>query len=352
MAEIFYTVSPHLHRMARVEGREVVELDFEIPEKPLSQWGAVYLARVVEIQKPLQAAFVDIGQGQLGFLPLREGKLSPVTQGEAVLVQINRTENPLEAKGVRLTRLITLSLGPLLYTPFSAGLSFSKKIKDRQAYKNYFPLRPEEGLIIRYGASPKDSLLDLLFQLREEWDSIQQQLSEKPPFCVRPPFSLLSRILRSLSPSCRLVVDDRRINLLTKGRSVFSKEKAFDEQCEEAWDSLSSPEIPLPQGGNLFIEETRGLVVIDVNSQGVLKNMLPFNRMAVQEALRQIRLRELGGKIVMDLVGTPQALAPLLQGLALPSDLEIFGLSPLHLLEMIRRRRRLSLPQRLKLQVN
>lgn len=352
MAEVFFTVSPHLHRMARREGREIIEMDFEIPGKPLSLWGAIYLGRVVEIQKPLQAAFVDVGGSHPGLLPLREGKLPPVTQGEAVLVQVNRTENPLEGKGMRLTRMITLSRGPLLYTPLRAGLSLSKKIKDREAFKNLFSLQPEEGLVVRHGASPDGALVDIFLQLRNEWTLIQTQLPQKPPFCVSPPLGLLNRVLRSLAPSDRFMVDDRQVGLLTQGRGIFSQEKAFDEDCEEAWDSLSSTEIPIPQGGNLSIEETKALVVIDVNSQGALKQVLPFNRAAIKEALRQIRLRELGGKIVMDLIGAPQELGPLLQGLTIPSDVEIFGLSPLNLLEMIRRRRRLSLPQRLKLQLN
>lgn len=352
MAKIFYTVAPHLHRMARVEGGLVQELDFEIPEKPSSLLGGVYLGKVVEIQKPLQAAFVDVGQAKLGLLPLREGKLPPVLHGETVLVQVTRTENPQEAKGVRLTRLLTLSLGPLLYTPFTPGLSLSKKIKDRQMFKNLLTLRPEEGLIVRFGAAPEDPLLGLLAQLREEWESIQQKLSEKSPFCVSPPPTLLIRVLRSLRPSDKLVIDDRGLCLQTKGLGTFSKEKAFDDTCEEAWDSLSSIEVPIPHGGNLAIEETRGLVVIDVNSQGALKHVLAFNRAAIQESLRQIHLRELGGKIAIDLVGSPQELGPLIQGLTIPSDVEIFGLSPLHLLELIRRRRRLSLPQRLRLQLN
>lgn len=341
-----------MHRMARVEGGRVVDLDFEIPGTEPSLWGALYLGKVIEIQKPLQAAFVEVGQSQLGLLPLREGKLFPVKQGDTVLVQVNRTANPSENKGMRLTRLITLSLGPLLYTPFRPGLSLSKKLKDRHAFKDLFPLQPEEGLVVRHGASPTAPLLDLFFQLREEWGAIQQQLFENPPFCVIPPMTLLTRVLRSLNPSHRLILDDRKTNLLTKGRGIFSQEKAFDEQCEEAWDSLSSTEIPMNQGGNLSIEETRGLVVVDVNSQGALHQILSFNRMAIKEALHQLRLRELGGKIVIDLIGAPKELAPLLQGIAIPSDVEIFGLSPLHLLELIRRRRRLSLPQRLKLQLN
>lgn len=352
VAEIFYTTSPTLHRMARKEGNQVIELDFEIPGQTPSLWGAIYLGRIVEIQKPLQAAFVDVGLSHPGLLPLREGKLPPVNQGDLVLVQINRTENPLEAKGVRLTRMITLSLGPLLYTPSRPGLSLSKKIKDREGFKTLFSLQPEEGLIVRHGAVPDHHLIDLLSQLRQEWALILQQVDQKPPMCLRPPGSLLTRLMRSLNLADRLLVDDRQVGLLTQGRAIFSQEKVFDEDCEDAWDSLSSMEIPMIQGGNLSIEETRALVVIDVNSQGALKNVLPFNRAAVKEALRQIRLRELGGKIVVDLIGVPQDLPSLLQGMTIPSDVEIFGLSPLHLLEMIRRRTRLSLPQRLKLQLN
>jgi ribonuclease G len=350
VAEIFYTVSPDLHRMARLEGKEVVELDFEIPGKPSSLLGGIFLGRVMEIQKPLHAAFVDIGEEKPGLLPLREGTLAPLTQGESVMVQVSRTANPLEEKGVRLTRLITLSLGPLLYTPFVAGLSVSKRLKERHAFKSLLNVQPEEGLIIRHGASREDPLQNLLFQLRNEWATIQRQLPAKPSFCLRAAPPLLTRIVRSLTPSDTLVVDDRLI--ASRIKATFSREPAFDERCEEAWDSLLSPEVPLPQGGNLYIEETRGLVVIDVNSEGSLRHKLPFNRVAIQEAFRQIRLRHLSGKIVIDLIDTPKVLKPLLEGFTFPSDLEIFGLSAIGLLEAIRRRRSLSLPQRLKYQLN
>lgn len=171
--------------------------------------------------------------------------------------------------------------------------------------------------------------------------------------CLRQPYpSPLTRILRSLGPLDTLSVDDRQTVARSQGKALYSKEAAFDERCEEAWESLFSPEIPLPQGGNLYIEETHALVVIDVNSQGALRHALPFNRGAVREVLRQIRLRELGGKIVVDLINPPQEVTPLLQGLKLPSQLDIWGISPMGLLEITRRRRRLSLPQRLTLQLN
>lgn len=349
MAEIFYTLSSNLHRMARLEEGRVVELDFEIQSQKTCLLDGIFFGRVVEIQKPLHAAFVDIGEERLGMLPLREGTLLPVTKGEGVLVQVTRTENPLEDKGVRLTRLITLSLGPLLYTPFKPGLSLSKKLKNREAFKELFELKSEEGLIVRHRAQANESLSHMLTQLREEWEEIQRH-SQKSPLRVSVPSSLLSRIVRGLSNTDTLHVDDRLVATQTKGAAIFSREKTFDERCEEAWESLSSSEVPIPKGGSLIIEETHGPVVIDINSQGAFR--YTFNRDALQEILHQIRLRDLGGKIVVDLIGGPKIQEGLLQGLAVPSDLEIFGVSPMGLLEMIRRRKRLSLPQRLKLNLN
>jgi Rne/Rng family ribonuclease len=338
--------------MARLERGKVVELDFEIPGQPSSLLGAIYYGRVVEIQKPLSVAFVDIGEKRPGMLPLREGKLSPVNRGEGVLVQVSRTENPLEEKGVRLTRLVNLALGPLLYTPFTIGLSLSKKLKERESFKDVFPLSPEEGLIVRHWASPQDPLKEWFLQLRGEWAALQAKFPIKPPSCLSPGPNLLTRILRSLNPIDKLTVDDRAISIRTEGRGIYVREKTFDEACEEAWESLVSQEIFFSKGGSLYIEETRGLTVIDVNSHGALHHSLSFNREAVGEALRQIRLRELGGKIVVDLIGAPKDANLLLQDCFIPSDLQIWGISPMGLLEMTRRRRRLSLPQRLKLHLN
>jgi ribonuclease G len=352
VAEILYTVSPDLHRMVRLERGKVVELDFEIPEQSTSMLGAIYYGRVIEIQKPLSAAFVDIGEKRLGMLPLREGKLDPIKQGDGVLVQVSRTENPLEEKGVRLTRLITLALGPLLYTPFTVGLSLSKKLKEKEIFKGLFPISPKEGLVIRHWASAQDPLKDWFFQLRAEWAALLEKPLEKAPVCLSPGPDLLTRILRSLSLVDTLTVDDRSISTRSQGRGVYVREQTFNEPCEDAWESLFSPEISLAKGGSLYIEETRGLTVIDVNSHGALRHSLSFNREAVGEALKQIHLRELGGKIVIDLIGAPKDANLLLQGNFIPSDLQIWGISPMGLLEMIRRRRRLSLPQRLKLQLN
>ncbi len=352
MADIYYTVSSDLHRMARLEGGEVIEIDFEIQGKPISLLSGIYLGRIVEIQRPLRAAFVDIGEEKLGMLPLQEGNLPQVNKGDAVLVQVTRTANPGEGKGVRLTRLITLSLGPLLYTPFKPGFNLSKKLKEREVFKTFFDIKKEEGLVVRHWAVPDDSLRKQLLELREEWESLQKQLNAKPPVCLIPAPDMLTRILRSMNSSDTLRVDNLQIQAKSKGVATYSKETAFDDRCEEAWESLQESEISIPQGGTLYIEETRGLTVIDVNSQGALRQSELFNRKAIKEALRQIQLRDLGGKIVLDLIDSPKALDPLIKGLSLPSNLEIWGLSTMGLLEMIRRRRRLSLPQRLNLQLN
>ena len=338
--------------MARIEKGDVRELDFEYQDKPKSLLNGVYMGRVVEVQRPLKAAFVDIGEEQPGMLPLQEGRLEQVNKGDAVLVQVTRTKNPIEGKGVRLTRLITLSLGPLLYTPFKAGFNLSKKLKDRDAFKTLIDLNNDEGLVVRHWALPDVNLKDTFLKLREEWKTLQKQQDVMPPVCLTPAPDLLTRVLRSMNSADSLVVDNYQILARAKGVGNFFKESAFDERCEEAWESLLTPEVFIPDGGALYIEETRGLTVIDVNSQGALRQSELFNRKAIKEAMRQIQLRDLGGKIVLDLIDSPKVLDPLIQGLALPSDLEIWGLSSMGLLEMIRRRRRLSLPQRLKLHLN
>ncbi|MBL8676837.1 MAG: ribonuclease E/G, partial [Alphaproteobacteria bacterium] len=324
MAEVFYSVSGNLHRMARLEEGRVVSLDFEFQDKPPSFLGGVYAGRVVEIQKPLQVAFVEIGLSKPGMLPLKEGDLPPLKHGDPVLVKVSRAENPLENKGVRLTRLITLSLGSLLYTPFKSGLSLSRRLENRQVFKNLLTLEPGEGVILRHNADPKENLQQNLLKLREEWKEIQRKMG-------RPPPTLLERAMRSLTPS-----------------DHFMRVKTFDDRCEEAWESLSSQEISLSKGGNIYVEETHGLTVIDVNSQGALHSTLSSNRMAIEEAFRQITLRELGGKIVIDLVCPPQNINSCLKGFSVPTDTEIWGMSPMGLLELTRRRKRLSLPQRLK----
>src|SRR5207244_2518030 len=158
--------------------------------------------------------------------------------------------------------------------PLVSGFSLSKKLKHREAFKDFFPLQPEEGLIVRHWASREDPLHEMFLQLRSEWEEIQKQLPAKPPVCLSPPPDLLTRVLRVLSPSDTLGIDDMKVAAQTQSKALVMREKAFDERCEEAWESLLSSEIPLPQGGSLFIEETRALVAIDVNSQGAMRHTL------------------------------------------------------------------------------
>lgn len=352
MAEILYTVAPDLHRMARVEGGEVVELDFEIPDLRPSDINSIYLGQVVEIQKPLQAAFVDIGLSKPGIIPLKEGQLSPLVQGETILVQIIRTENPLEEKGPRLTRLISLSLGPVLYTPFKSGLNFSKKCKHPEEIQNQISLFPHEGVVVRSWAAPEDPYGNIIHQLRQEWEQIKADAQGKTPKIIAGPFDLLSRTLRSIGEKDKLYTDNKRIANSISTAKYLGQEPAFDERCEDAWDSLLSPKISVPRSGNLYIEETHALVAIDVNSQGDMRHAIPFNRRMVREILRQLRLRDLGGKIVVDLIHPPQSWKRLFEGIDIRSDLQIMGISSMGLLEMIRQKRRLSLPQRLQYKIN
>ncbi len=352
MTKLFYTVSPEMHRVARIESNQVVELDFEYQNQPPSLLKAIFLGKVVEVQKPLQAAFVDIGLSKVGILPLKEGNLPFVNHGDQVLVQITRTENPLEDKGVRLTRQINLSLGHLVFTPFKLGLNFSKKLKDIEHFKDRVSLNLEEGLVVRSGVSLEDPLEEWLEQLRDEWGDLQSKVTQKAPKLLGGHYSLFERTLRSMGFHDLLETDNLGVANHSNGRASFIREKGFDELCEDAWESLFSPEIHFSNGGNIYIEETHALVVVDVNSQGGMRHALPFNRKVVQEILRQVRLRDLGGKIVVDLIHPPKSWKVLFQAQEIPSDLKVWGISEMGLLELTRQKRRLSLPQRLRLKTN
>lgn len=352
MADIFYTVGNDMHRVARVERGEIVELDFEYIDKPISNLNGVYLGKVIEIQKPLNAAFVDLGLSKPGIIPLKEGNLEILKQGDRALVQVIRTENPLENKGPRLSRLITLSLGPLLYTPFRPGLNFSKRIKNTQSIETLITLTPNEGVVVRSWASPEEPYESMIETLRKEWNEIQSYENEKTPKQVGPSYGLLSRTIRSMGINDSLITDCRQISNRFADRATYISEAAFDDRCETAWESLLTSFVPLPDGGNIYIEETQALVVIDVNSQGSLRHALPFNRKVVKEILKQIRLRDLGGKIIVDLIHPPKSWKQLFVDAEIRSDIQVWGISSLGLLEMIRQKKRLSLPQRLKLEIN
>lgn len=340
-------------RLAKSRQGRIEAFDFEGGSFPLQLRHSLYLGRVVDVLKAGHMAFVDIGLEQPGILPLKEKKLPPVSRGETVLCQITREHDQSEDKGVHLSRNVTLSLGPVMYTPFTSGCNTSKRLRDPElaaAFKEH--VKEGEGVILRQWADCFDleTLLHILDKLRQEWREVEANLEEKPSVCLKRAPSLLDRLVNQLEPGDSITCNHKptaqaldALMLESYGGGpevVLEKGSLFHDDILDEWDSLTQTHIAVPEGGEIIIEETAALVSIDINNSGAHATGHDLNRRALKEIFRQIQLRNLAGIIVVDLAGNikhPKQLIQSARSLA-DSDTHVHGITDLGLLEISRRK--------------
>lgn len=251
-------------------------------------------------------------------------------KGQEILVQI--TKEPVNNKGVRVSSSISLPGRFCVLLPFDGKVGISKKISD---YKERKRLRhiargilPKNyGLIIRTVAKDQteDSLRDDLNLLMKTWQEIEKNVkSEKPPSLIYQDMNTTSSVIRDLfSPDItKVFIDSKKlykqiksyvqivqpgladkIELFPSGNPIFEAFK-IDEQIK----TLMGRKVPLPSGGYLIVEHTEAMVVVDVNSGRYAKskeqelNSLKTDLEASREIARQLRLRDIGGIIVVDFI--------------------------------------------------
>lgn len=251
-------------------------------------------------------------------------------KGEEILVQI--TKEPVNNKGVRVTSSVSIAGRFCVLLPFDNKIGISKKISD---YKERRRLRniargiipPNYGLIIRTVAKDQteDAVKDDLTNLVKTWKSIESTAkSEEPPTIVHQDLSTTDSVIRDLLTSdvSKVFVDSKKLfkqikgyvqivqpDLLGKIELYKSSSSIFDEfKIEEQITTLMGRKVPLPSGGYLIIEHTEAMVVIDVNSGRYAKskeqelNSLKTDLEASREIARQLRLRDIGGIIVVDFI--------------------------------------------------
>ncbi len=353
-------------------------------------FGDIYLGRVHRLHDGLQAAFVDIGQPRYGFLALAEARppgTAPgadrignyVAEGDAVLVQAIR--DAVEDKGPKLTRDATLPGRLLIYTPMQPGSRLSKKIAESDRHRLHVDLaallRPNEGVVVRTAAVSADrsSLERELAYLRGRWEELEQRrtAARAPTLLLAGGDVLAEALVRAAAADIRRIATDDartfgrlkttasalvpeiadRISLVREG--LFEAE-GVPEQVEAALE----PAVPLPGGGSLIIEETAALVAIDVNSGGVSDGAgedlaLRVNSAAASEVIRQTRLRNLGGRIVVDFMPmrSKRRREDLLNRLRHAAArervaIQVLGFTPGGLIELNRQRGRPSLASSLR----
>ncbi|MFQ5785663.1 MAG: Rne/Rng family ribonuclease [Alphaproteobacteria bacterium] len=377
-------------RVALIAEGRVIEV-FHRRAGGASVAGSVYLGRVARVAPGLQAAFVDIGTGRDGFLNADDARPDAdaptgaigdyVHEGEAVLVQATR--DPVAGKGARLTRRPNLPGRYLVLTPGRAGVTVSRRIdaaaeRERLAALVETLAGANDGYVVRTAAAgvEADDIARDAEMLGALWADIEAgRRTATAPACLHDDADPLARALRDhAGPALERVPIDSPDALAEARRfcerflpAIAGRLEAYREAepiferfgVEAALDDALAPGIALPSGGGLVIEETEALVAIDVNTGRSTSGdgpatLLHANLEAAAEIARQLRLRALGGLIVIDFAHMTRAehRRRVVEALrdALAGDRAANpprGFTPLGLVEMTRRRSRPTLAETL-----
>lgn len=327
-------------RVALLEGGRAAELCVERPDRR-SLVGNIYKGRVENFLHGMEAAFVDIGLGRNGFLCAEEvvepgvtrrrarGRSASLRAGKEVLVQVTR--DPMGGKGPRLTTDVGLAGRYLVYLPFSGATGVSRRLGEKERARLRAlcrELRPDKGgLIIRTAAEGAERLAlerDLRF-LRRLWGQIARKAETvRAPALVYQEMELALRCVRdTLGPEFEAVmIDDERVYrrvrryVRTIAPELVGKLR-FHEGGRRLFETLGldrellralERRVALPSGGYLVIDHTEAMTVIDVNTGRYVggrfleDTILRTNMEACREVVRQLRLRDIGGIIVIDFI--------------------------------------------------
>jgi ribonuclease G len=396
--EILINITPQETRVAVVENGVLQEVHVE-RTRSRGLVGNIYKGKVERILPGMQAAFVDIGLERTAFLhasdilapALPEGGANGEPAGEASISELLRdgqelavqvVKDPLGSKGARLTTQIAIPARNLVYLPFSKHIGVSQKIEGdeererlRAMVRDSVPDDEQGGYIIRTAAelcTEREVEADVRF-LRKTWSKVQNNLANLPArSLLREDLALAMRVMRDLvsddvekiridsretyQKACEFAQDlipevAERIEYYPGERPIFDLYSVEDEIQK----SLQK-KVPLKSGGYLVIDQTEAMTTVDVNTGGFVgrrnleETLFKTNLEAAQVIARQLRLRNIGGIIIVDFIDMTDAehKRQVLRALdkALSRDrIKTFvtEMSPLGLVEITRKRTRESL---------
>ncbi|WP_101776066.1 ribonuclease E [Pasteurella oralis] len=333
-------------RVALVDGQRLFDLDIESPGHEQKK-ANIYKGRITRVEPSLEAAFVDYGAERHGFLPLKEiareyfpadyvyqGRPNIrdiLSEGQEVIVQVNKEERG--NKGAALTTFVSLAGSYLVIMPnnpraggISRRIEGDERLELKEALSS-LDVPEDVGLIVRtagVGKSPEELQWDLKVLLHH-WEAIKQASENRPaPFLIHQESDVIVRAIRDYlrrdigeilidSPKVyekakahiKLVRPDfiHRVKLYQGEVPLFSH-----YQIESQIESAFQREVRLPSGGSIVIDVTEALTAIDINSSrstrggDIEETALNTNLEAADEIARQLRLRDLGGLIVIDFI--------------------------------------------------
>lgn len=330
--------------------------------------GNVYLGRIskkISLANDRTGFMVNIGDGREAFLNSYEPTLKEanMSEGQSVVVQV--TQEKRAEKGAKVVRNIQLAGIYLVYCPFKFDVEASSKIEDIEkaaAYKKFVQehSQGQEGWILRTVSTEatENQLLEEMTSLREAYENIRKKArTMTAPTVLYNKENPLFEYIRRYKDSLKEVVVDtpklkEQVEAVFAGTVTLQKE-AFEELgIDDAIVEALNRTVKLKHGGNLHIEETRAFVAIDVDSGGKrsVGDIDSLNIEAAKEIARQIRLRNLSGKIIIDFAGSSEYrfMKKVLEVLEeeLADDIchsRVLGLSRAGNVEILRQRRRPSL---------
>ena len=290
--------------------------------------GSIFLGRVSNIVRGIQAAFIDIGLDQNAFLYL--GDSQDLTEGASVMIQI--TKDPRGTKGPTASREITFPGHYAVLFPFSDNIGISRKITDEEERARLRSLaeklrHPGMGIVLRTEAEgvSAEVLETDINNLIAEWNVVAARAKRaKAPAFLHRELDLSVRMVRDYFTRDvkEIVVDNpeafQRIQaLLSEMKDVENTELKLWDSGEDVFsgfglgdtlESLADRRVELPSGGYLVIDHTEAMTVIDVNSGSYIgknnleETIMEINRQAAREIAHQLRLRDIGGIIVVDFI--------------------------------------------------
>ncbi|SFC52289.1 ribonuclease E [Marinospirillum celere] len=336
---------PEERRVALVDGQRLYDLDIESGSRE-SKKANIYRGRITRVEPSLEAAFVDFGAERHGFLPLKEigreyfvknpgdgrnGIRDLVKEGTEVIVQVDKEERG--NKGAALTTYVSLAGRYLVLMPNNSragGISRRIEGEERAALKEAMSglnVPNGMGVIVRtagIGRSSEELQWDLDYLIKV-WEAVNKAAVEKPaPFLIYRESNVIIRALRDYlrQDIGEVLIDSKEVYDLAQGfiqqvmPSYQSKIKFYQDdvplfsrfQIESQIETAFQREVKLPSGGSIVIDHTEALVSIDINSAratrggDIEETALQTNLEAADEIARQLRLRDIGGLIVIDFI--------------------------------------------------
>lgn len=343
--------------------------EFEVFNESEAGEGNVYLGRIIKkinLSENKYGFMVNIGDNKEAFMNAQEKGLLEVnmTEGQCVVVQVSKEAHG--DKGAKLVRAVQIAGTYLVYRPFGSFVDVSSKIADEEKVrelqdavtKNVLP--QQEGWVVRTAAAEADinDVVEEMSKLRGIYENIRVKArSASAPALLfakeNPLFELIRRYQHDLTT---IVINDHtleeKVKAVFDGEIVYKAEPSEEYGIQDMLQEALQKTIKLPCGGEIHIEETRALVAIDVDSAGNVGrgDMDNLNKEAAKEIARQIILRNLAGKIIIDFAGSCEY--RFMRGIMDILDEElagdvlgahVLGLSKAGNVEILRRRRRPTL---------